>query len=45
LDGDLGTMPLEAAIERLQAEVAARTIRQVVKTSAGLGGKQEGNEY
>ena len=45
LEGDLGAMPLAAAIERLQAEVAARTIRQVVKGSAGLGGKQEGNEY
>jgi threonyl-tRNA synthetase len=45
LEGDLGTMPLEAAIERLKAEVAARTIRQVVKGSAGIGGRQEGNEY
>ena len=45
LEGDLGTMALEAAIGRLQAEVEARTIRQVVKTSASLGGRQEGNEY
>ncbi len=45
LEGDLGAMPLEAAIERLKAEVAARTIRQVVKGSAGIGGRQEGNEY
>jgi threonyl-tRNA synthetase len=45
LEGDLGSMTLEAAIARLKAEVEARTIRQVVNTSAGLGGKQEGNEY
>ena len=45
LEGDLGAMSLEAAITRLQAEVEARTIRQVVKASAGLGGRQEGNEY
>jgi threonyl-tRNA synthetase len=45
LEGDLGTMTLDAAIARLQAEVEARTIRQVVKTSASLGGRQEGNEY
>ena len=45
LQGDLGAMLLEAAIARLQAEVEARTIRQIVKTSAALGGRQEGNEY
>ena len=45
IDGDLGTMPLDAAIERLKAEIAARTIRQVVNGSAGIGGRQEGNEY
>ena len=44
-EGDLGTMTLAAAIERLKTEVAARTIRQVVKGSAGIGGRQEGNEY
>jgi threonyl-tRNA synthetase len=45
LEGDLGTMSVEAAIARLQAEVEARTIRQVVKTSAGMGGRQGENEY
>jgi threonyl-tRNA synthetase len=45
LEGDLGTMTLDAAIARLQAEVEARTIRQVVKASAGLGGRQADNEY
>ena len=39
LEGDLGAMPLEAAIGRLQAEIDAKTIRRVVTGSAGLGGR------
>ena len=31
LDGDLGAMPVEAAIARLQDEIQAKTIRQVVR--------------
>ena len=34
-----------AAIEKLKAEVADKTIRQVVKTTAGLGERGESNEY
>jgi len=45
LAGDLGAMPLAAAVEKLQSEVAAKTIRQVVKTSAGLGERGGSNEY
>lgn len=45
LVGDLGTMSLEEAISHLQTEVDAKTIRQVVKGSAGLGGRGEGNAY
>jgi threonyl-tRNA synthetase len=45
LEGDLGAMPLDAAIARLQAEIEAKTIRQVVKGTAGLGGRGAGNEY
>ena len=37
LDGDLGAMPLEAAVARLQDEIQAKTIRQVVRGTAGLG--------
>ena len=37
LDGDLGAMPLEAAITRLQDEIQAKTIRQVVRGGAGPG--------
>jgi threonyl-tRNA synthetase len=37
IDGDLGAMKLEAAIEKLQKEVADKTIRQVAKTTLDLG--------
>ena len=33
IDGDLGAMPIGEAIDRLNKEVAARTVRQVVKSS------------
>lgn len=45
LEGDLGAMTLEAAIDRLKAEVAAKTIRHVVTGSAGLRGRGDGQEY
>jgi threonyl-tRNA synthetase len=45
LEGDLGMMPLEAAVARLQAEIQAKTIRRVVTGSAGLGGRGEGRDY
>jgi threonyl-tRNA synthetase len=45
VEGDLGAMPLAAALGKLQAEVAAKTVRQVVKTTAGLGERGESNEY
>jgi threonyl-tRNA synthetase len=44
LEGDLGPMPIEEAIARLQAEVAAKTVRQVVKTSAGIASRGVENE-
>ena len=31
LDGDLGAMPLAAALEKLQAEIKAKTVRKVAK--------------
>jgi threonyl-tRNA synthetase len=43
--GDLGTMSLDGAIDRLQAEVAARTVRQVAAASAEIVSKKEENEY
>jgi threonyl-tRNA synthetase len=45
LQGDLGAIPIEEAIAKLQAEIRDKTIRHVVKGSAGLGHKTEANEY
>jgi threonyl-tRNA synthetase len=43
--GDLGAMPVEEAIAKLQTEIREKTIRHVVKGSAGLGHKTEANAY
>ncbi|HET6879529.1 MAG TPA: threonine--tRNA ligase [Pirellulales bacterium] len=46
IDGDLGAMPSDAALAKLQEEVRAKTIRQQAKlVSAGLAGSGEQNEY
>jgi threonyl-tRNA synthetase len=45
LQGDLGAMPIEEAIAKLQAEIRDKVIRHVVKGSAGLGHKAEANVY
>ena len=47
IDGDLGSMPLDAAIVRLRDEVALKTIRQVAekKFAAVDEGGGEANEY
>src|SRR5688500_16585914 len=45
LDGDLGAMTPEAAIAKLQAEIAARTVRKTFSGSAGLEVKGGENEY
>lgn len=37
IDGDLGSLKVEAAIEKLLAEVKAKSVRQVYKSSGGLG--------
>ncbi|MBL9123313.1 MAG: threonine--tRNA ligase [Planctomycetaceae bacterium] len=37
IDGDLGSLPLAAAIAKLREEVAARKVRQIVKSSVSLG--------
>lgn len=45
IDGDLGAMPLEAALARLRDEIEKKTIRQQAKlVSAGLSGGEQ-NEY
>ena len=38
LEGDLGAMPLAAAIDKLQAEIRAKTVRKVAKQGPGAGG-------
>ena len=46
LDGDLGAMPLAAAIAKLQAEIAAKTVRQVAKQEPLPAADRESqNEY
>jgi threonyl-tRNA synthetase len=45
LEGDLGQMTVEEALGKLHAEVAAKTVRRVAKSSAGLGSRREGNVY
>jgi threonyl-tRNA synthetase len=45
LEGDKGAMPVAAAIAKLKAEIAAKTVRQIVKTTAGLAAKGGENEY
>ena len=36
LEGDLGAMSVEAAVAKLREEIQAKTVRQVVRTTAGI---------
>ena len=46
IDGDLGAMPLAAAIDKLKQEVAEKKVRQVAELkTAGLAAKGGDNEY
>jgi len=46
IEGDLGAMPLDAAIAKLRAEVEARTVRQVAKAGpVAVAVAGEANEY
>jgi threonyl-tRNA synthetase len=45
LEGDLGAMPADAAIDRLKQEIAERRVRKTFSGSAGLEAKATGNEY
>jgi threonyl-tRNA synthetase len=46
IEGDLGPLPLSAAIEKLQAEIAAKTVRQAASGgSGGLHSRESQNEY
>src|SRR5262249_26000765 len=45
IDGDLGAMPLAAAIDKLRQEVTEKTIRQVAKATVSLSEQSNQNEY
>jgi threonyl-tRNA synthetase len=46
IDGDLGAMPLEAAIDKLKSEVAKKLVRQVAQRKvANLAERGEDHEY
>ena len=45
IDGDLGTMPIAAALERLREEVASRKIRQVAKSSFAGVEQEQGEQF
>jgi threonyl-tRNA synthetase len=45
LEGDLGSLPLAAAMEKLSEEVRAKRVRQVVKSKATLADHGTGHEY
>ena len=46
IDGDLGAMPLDAAVTKLREEVDQRTIRQVAESDfEGFESGEAGNEY
>ena len=45
IDGDLGAMPLEEAVIKLQNEVRDQTFRKTYTSTAGLGDRKEANVY
>jgi len=46
IEGDLGPLDLAQAVEKLQAEIRAKTVRQVADApSAGLGDRNSQHEY
>jgi threonyl-tRNA synthetase len=45
IDGDLGAMPLDQAMSRLQSEIRDRTVRKTYHGSAGLAERGATNEY
>ncbi len=45
IEGDLGAMPVAAAIAKLQDEISERTVRKTFAGSAGLGDRGISNEY
>ena len=45
IEGDLGAMPVDGAIAKMNEEISARTVRKTFGGSMGLGDKDSQNEY
>ncbi len=45
IDGDLGTMPITAALDRLREEVSSRKIRQIAKSSFAGVEQEQGEQF
>jgi threonyl-tRNA synthetase len=45
IDGDLGAMKIDEAINKFLAEISARTVRKTYGGNAGLGERSADNEY
>jgi threonyl-tRNA synthetase len=46
LEGDLGSIPLDAAIAKLREEIAAKTVRQVAtRQPVAIESRESQNEY
>ncbi len=45
IEGDLGSMPLATAIDKLQEEVRTKRVRQVAKSKAPLTESGASHEY
>jgi threonyl-tRNA synthetase len=45
IEGDLGAMPLDAALEKLNEEIVDRTVRKTYSGDAGLGQHRASFEY
>jgi threonyl-tRNA synthetase len=45
IDGDLGTMPITAALDRLREEVSSRKIRQIAKSSFAGVEQDQGEQF
>jgi threonyl-tRNA synthetase len=46
LEGDLGSLPLAGAIAKLEAEIAAKTVRQIAAAEGvPAAGRLSQNEY
>jgi hypothetical protein len=45
LEGDVGVMKVDAAMDRLRQEIAQKTVRKTFGGTAGLGDRSSSHEY